>query len=73
MGAIKKLARSIMIAPRKKEYEDRWLVLTGVSEYLRLFGKSEADSQYFSKYESKIYRDTLAIFQDLNSLCHYQQ
>ena len=23
MGAIKKLARSIMIAPRKKEYEDR--------------------------------------------------
>ena len=32
-----------------KEYWDRWLILPGVSEYLRLFSKSEATSQRFAK------------------------
>ena len=31
------------------KYWDRWLVLPGVSEYLRLFSKSEAESQRFAK------------------------
>ena len=31
------------------QYEGRWLVLTGVSEYLRLFSKNEAETQRFAK------------------------
>lgn len=31
------------------EYWDKWIVLPGVSEYLRLFSKSEAESQRFAK------------------------
>lgn len=31
------------------EYHDQWVVLPGVSEYLRLFGKKEAESQRFAK------------------------
>ena len=34
---------------KDEKYRDQWLVLPGVSEYLRLFGKSEADSQRFAK------------------------
>lgn len=30
-------------------YADQWLILTGVSEYLRLFGKSEAEKSRFAK------------------------
>lgn len=30
-------------------YQNRWLVLPGVSEYLRLFNKSEAETQRFAK------------------------
>ena len=30
-------------------YADQWLMLTGVSEYLRLFGKSEAETSRFGK------------------------
>lgn len=33
----------------KPEFTNRWLVVTGVSEYLRLFSKSEAESQRFAK------------------------
>lgn len=32
-----------------QKYADRWLVLPGVSEYLRLFHKNEASSQRFAK------------------------
>lgn len=31
------------------EYSSKWVVLTGVSEYLRLFGKSEMQSRRFAK------------------------
>lgn len=31
------------------QYEGKWLVLTGVSEYLRLFSKNEAETQRFAK------------------------
>lgn len=31
------------------QYQHRWVILTGVSEYLRLFSKSEAESQRFAK------------------------
>lgn len=31
------------------KYKDKWVILTGVSEYLRLFGKSEAINPRFSK------------------------
>ena len=31
------------------KYQDRWVILTGVSEYLRLFDKNEATSQRFAK------------------------
>lgn len=34
---------------KDSKYWDRWLILPGVSEYLRLFSKSEADSQRFAK------------------------
>ena len=33
----------------EQAYWDRWLILPGVSEYLRLFSKSEAASQRFAK------------------------
>ena len=33
----------------KAGYADQWVILTGVSEYLRLFGRSEAESQRFAK------------------------
>ena len=32
-----------------KEYSSKWVVLTGVSEYLRLFSKGEAETQRFAK------------------------
>ena len=32
-----------------EQYKDRWVVLTGVSEYLRLFSHDEASSQRFAK------------------------
>lgn len=31
------------------DYNSRWVILTGVSEYLRLFSKNEADTQRFAK------------------------
>ena len=34
---------------RDEKYRDQWLILPGVSEYLRLFNKSEADTQRFAK------------------------
>ena len=34
---------------KDSKYRDRWLILPGVSEYLRLFSKSEADTQRFAK------------------------
>ena len=34
---------------KEKSYENRWIILPGVSEYLRLFGKNEAESQRFAK------------------------
>ena len=32
-----------------REYSSQWVVLTGVSEYLRLFSKGEAETQRFAK------------------------
>ena len=34
---------------KDSQYWDRWLILPGVSEYLRLFSKNEAESQRFAK------------------------
>ena len=33
---------------KKAEYQDKWIVLTGVSEYLRLFSKKEAHDRRFA-------------------------
>lgn len=34
---------------KNPSYQNRWMILTGVSEYLRLFSKSEAATQRFAK------------------------
>ena len=34
---------------KDSSYQNRWMILTGVSEYLRLFSKSEAATQRFAK------------------------
>ena len=48
------LFSSVDVMPRYEnlkdiQYRNRWLILPGVSEYLRLFGKSEAETQRFAK------------------------
>lgn len=34
---------------KAKEFDSRWIILTGVGEYLRLFSKNEAQTQRFAK------------------------